>query len=165
MRTMNELFAPPTAEWRRPSRRYLALKLTLALVTWPLLIAMTVLPLLVVGPPRLWWITLIVLGLIWLWQIIRQPRVYRRWGYAETQTDIYLTRGLAWRQLTSIPYGRMQMVNVSAGPVERIFGVSNVELVTSSTSGTITIPGLDPNDAAALRDRLMERGELLQAGI
>jgi membrane protein YdbS with pleckstrin-like domain len=38
-------------------------------------------------------------------------------------------------------------------------------MVTSSTSGTITIPGLAAAEAAALRDRLISRGEQQQAGI
>lgn len=38
-------------------------------------------------------------------------------------------------------------------------------MITSSTSGSVTIEGLDAHDAAALRDRLLERGEAQQAGI
>lgn len=165
MTDMDKLFAPPGTQWRRLAPNYLKLKMMLILTVWPLLIAgATVAARLALPEPA--WQAVIVVGLvIWVWRIFRQPRVFRRWGYAETDTDVYLTRGLAWRQLTSVPYGRMQLVNVSSGPLERLFQVASVELVTSSTSGTITIPGLSPDDAAALRDRLIERGELLQAGI
>lgn len=165
MGAMDALFAPPDVEWRRLSPNYLKLKMLMILTVWPLLIAIAVVPQLLWVPGPWWWITLSVLGVIWLWRIIRQPRAARRWGYAETDTDVYLTRGLAWRELTGIPYGRMQLVNVQSGPIERAFGLASVEMVTSSTSGSIVIPGLSADDAAALRDRLMERGELLQAGI
>ena len=59
----------------------------------------------------------------------------------------------------------MQLVEVQSGPVDRMFGLASVERVTSSTSGTITIPGLAAAEAAALRDRLISRGERQQAGI
>ena len=59
----------------------------------------------------------------------------------------------------------MQLVEVQSGPVDRMFGLASVEMVTSSTSGTITIPGLAAGEAAALRDRLISRGEQQQAGI
>ena len=49
--------------------------------------------------------------------------------------------------------------------LDRMFGLASVEMVTSSTSGTVTIPGLDKDAAAALRDRLISRGEQQQAGI
>lgn len=159
------LFRPPGVEWRALSPNYLKLKMLMIFITWPILIALAVVPLALWVPGPAWWIALGALLVIWLWRILRQPRAARRWGYAETDTDVYITHGLAWRTLTGVPYGRMQLVNVQSGPIERSFDLASVELVTSSTSGTITIPGLSREDAAALRDRLMERGELLQAGI
>ncbi|GAB3815490.1 PH domain-containing protein [Tessaracoccus terricola] len=159
------LFRPPGVEWRALSPNYLKLKMLMIFITWPILIAIAVVPLALWVPGPAWWIALGALLVIWLWRILRQPRAARRWGYAETETDVYITHGLAWRTLTGVPYGRMQLVNVQSGPIERSFDLASVELVTSSTSGTITIPGLSREDAASLRDRLMERGELLQAGI
>lgn len=165
MGRMDTLFAPPTLEWRRPSPRYLGMKMVLICTVWPALIAAATVAAWLAGPDWAWWVVLGVGLVVWAWRIIRQPRAFRRWGYAETDTDVYLTRGLAWRQLTAVPYGRLQLVNVSSGPIERAFGIASVEMVTSSTAGTIHIPGLAIDDATALRDRLMERGELLQAGI
>ncbi len=161
---MAPLFAPPGIEWRRLSPQYLKLKLLMIATVWPILIAIVVAPLAWLEWQS-WWMVLLGLVVVWAWRIWRAPRAYRRWGYAETDTDVYLTRGLAWRQLTCVPYGRMQLVNVQSGPIERAFGLASVEMVTSSTSGSISIPGLTPSDAAELRDRLIERGELLQTGI
>lgn len=165
MASMDELFAPPGMAWRRLSPNYLKLKMTMILTVWPILIAGAVVPLAIMAGSPAWQIALGAGLVIWVRRIIRQPRSARRWGYAETDDDVHLTRGLAWRELTSVPYGRLQMVNVQSGPIERAFGLASVEMVTSSTSGSITIPGLEQAEAAELRDRLMERGELLQAGI
>lgn len=161
---MEELFRPPAANWLPLSPSYLKLKYLMIAITWPIFGAAIVVPLVLLDISW-WWAPLAAFLVFWLWRFIRASRVYKRWGYAETDDDIYLTRGLLWRELTCVPYGRMQLVNVSSGPIERQFGLASVELVTSSTSGTITIPGLARPDAVAMRDRLIERGELLQAGI
>ncbi len=161
---MEDLFRPPAAQWHPLSPSYLKLKLLMIGINWAIIGALLMVPLMVFDVSW-WWIPLTVFMLWWAWRFLRAPRVYRRWGYAETDDDVYLTRGLLWRELTCVPYGRMQLVNVSSGPIERAFGLASVELVTSSTSGSITIPGLAREDAVAMRDRLIERGELLQAGI
>ncbi|NHB85358.1 PH domain-containing protein [Tessaracoccus sp. HDW20] len=105
-------------------------------------------------------------GLVWIgWRLWRAPRVFRRWGFAERDEDVYVTHGLWHRRLQCVPYGRMQLVEVASGPIEQRFGLSTVQMITSSTEGTVSIPGLSCVDAAALRDRLIARGELQQAGI
>lgn len=162
--TMDELFRPPTANWHPLSASYLKLKYLMIAITWPIMFAVVVVPLVLLDFSW-WWAVLAAFLVLWVWRFLRAPRVFRRWGYAETNDDVYLTSGLLWRKLTCVPYGRMQLVNVSSGPIERQFGLASVELVTSSTSGTITIPGLARPEAVAMRDRLIERGELLQAGI
>lgn len=161
---MDDLFRPPAANWHPLSPSWLKLKLLMIFINWAIVGVILIVPLVVLDFSW-WWIVLIVFLAWWLYRFLRAPRVYRRWGYAETDDDIYLTRGLLWREMTCVPYGRMQLVNVSSGPLERAFGLATVGLVTSSTSGTITIPGLARPEAVAMRDRLIERGELMQAGI
>lgn len=162
---MEELFRPPNAEWRRLSPRYLRLKLTMIAITWPILFAFAIVPLVIWADQWMWVTALIACLILWAWRFIRAPRAYRRWGYAETDTDVYLTNGLLTRNFDCVPYGRMQVVNVSSGPIERLFRLSSVQMVTSSVTGSITIPGLESKEATELRDRLIERGESQQAGI
>lgn len=163
--SMNDLFAPPTEQWQRLSPRYLTAKL-LGTAIGAVIVgggASVAAFLLLPGP---WpWVVLGAMVAWFGWLALRAPRVFRRWGYAEREHDVYLTHGLWIRTLTCVPYGRMQMVEVSSGPIDRLFGLASVEMVTSSTSGTVTIPGLDKDAAAALRDRLISRGEQQQAGI
>lgn len=162
---MDDLFRPPGVAWQRLSPRYLKLKFTMISIVWPIIIAAVVVPLSLTTPRGVWITVLVLLLLNLAWRYIRAPRAYRRWGYAETDTDVYLTNGLLTRKLECVPYGRMQVVNVSSGPIERLFTLSTVQMVTSSVTGTITIPGLESAEAAELRDRLIERGESQQAGI
>ena len=47
------------------------------------------------------------------------------------------------RRLSVVPYGRMQFVEVTAGPVERIFHLSTVKLHTAAAASDARIPGLE----------------------
>ncbi|WP_299038213.1 PH domain-containing protein [uncultured Pseudokineococcus sp.] len=86
-------------------------------------------------------------------------------GYAEREDDLLVREGLLFRTLVVVPYGRMQYVDVSAGPVDRRFGIATVQLHTASAGTDATIPGLPPADAERLRDRLASRGEARLAGL
>ena len=59
----------------------------------------------------------------------------------------------------------MQYVDVQAGPVDRRFGIAKVQLHTASPGTDAQIPGLSPEEAARLRDRLARRGEARLAGL
>ena len=59
----------------------------------------------------------------------------------------------------------MQLVEVESGPLERAFGIATVSLKTASVETNATIPGLPPEEAARLRDRLTELGEARASGL
>lgn len=87
------------------------------------------------------------------------------WGYLEREQDLLVRRGVMFRRLTVVPYGRMQTVDVSAGPLERVFGLATVRLHTASAASDARVPGLASGDAAALRDRLAMLGETRAEGL
>jgi membrane protein YdbS with pleckstrin-like domain len=101
--------------------------------------------------------------LVWAWVVV--GRTVRSWGYAERAEDLLVTQGVLRRQLVVVPYGRMQFVDVSAGPLDRRFGLATVQLHTAAAATDAAIPGLAPDEAARLRDRLAARGEASAAGI
>jgi membrane protein YdbS with pleckstrin-like domain len=59
----------------------------------------------------------------------------------------------------------MQFVDVTAGPLERAFGLATVQLHTAAAATQARIPGLRPDEAARLRDRLAALGEARAEGI
>jgi membrane protein YdbS with pleckstrin-like domain len=59
----------------------------------------------------------------------------------------------------------MQFVDVTAGPLERLFGLATVQLHTAAAASDATIPGLLPEEAARLRDRLAALGEARAEGL
>lgn len=116
-------------------------------------------------------------GWLWLWVALLAPvlggvfgwiaigRQVAAWGYAERADDLLIKRGLMFRELVVVPYGRMQFVDVQAGPLERAFDVAQVQLHTASAGTDARIPGLNAVEAARLRDRLASRGQARLAGL
>ncbi len=92
-------------------------------------------------------------------------RRVRAWGYLEREEDLLVRRGVLVRRLSVVPYGRMQLVEVTAGLAERAFGLSTVKLHTAAAHSDARIPGLEPDEAARLRDRLAALGEAKAAGL
>ena len=92
-------------------------------------------------------------------------RRYASWGYAEREDDLLVRRGVLFARLSVVPYGRMQFIDVTAGPFERSFRLATVKMHTAAAAGDARIPGLEREEAARLRDRLAELGEAQAAGI
>ena len=99
----------------------------------------------------------------WAWWVI--GRQVRAIGYAERDEDLLVRRGVMFRSLVVVPYGRMQFVDVEAGPLARKLGYASVQLHTASPATDASIPGLVPDEAARMRDRLAQRGEARLAGL
>jgi membrane protein YdbS with pleckstrin-like domain len=111
----------------------------------------------------------IVLGVVTLVVLASSVYFARRrfmaWGYLEREEDLLVRRGVLVRRLSVVPYGRMQLVEVTAGLMERAFGLSTVKLHTAAAHSDARIPGLEPDEAARLRDRLAAVGEAKAAGL
>lgn len=160
-----EPFDPPGEPWVRVSPRLATVRRLGLLLTWlPLTIAgVAVLAAAVSAPLAVAAAAVAALALAWGWVVI--GRTVRSWGYAERADDLLVTRGVLRRQLVVVPYGRMQFVDVTAGPLDRRFGLATVQLHTAAAATDATIPGLVPEEAARLRDRLAARGEATAAGL
>jgi uncharacterized protein len=155
---MDELFAPPDEPWLRLSPSY-ATVLRIRMLIVVTVITVPAATLVWLSPGRPWAAAVIGCGLAFaLWRWFRIARWVRSWGYAERAEDLYLTHGLWFKELTAVPYGRMQAVKVESGPLERSLGLANVSLVTASLQSGATIPGLARSEAERLRDRLIAIG-------
>ena len=105
---------------------------------------------------------ILVLSVASLWFMRRR---FRAWRYLERAEDLVVVRGVMLRRLSVVPYGRMQYVDVTAGPVERLFGLATVKLHTAAAASDARVPGLEPAEAARLRDQLARLGEAKAAGL
>jgi uncharacterized protein len=163
---MDELFAPPAYEWRRLSPSYRSLRRLTTLIVIPLVFGVPAIVLWVLTGR--WWILAILLaagGVLLVIRLVLVQRTWRSWGYVEREDDLYITHGVLFRSLVAVPYGRMQLVEVASGPLERAFGLATVTMKTASAETNASIPGLTPDEASRLRDRLTELGEAHASGL
>lgn len=160
-----DAFAPPVAGWIPVSPRLATARRVTLVLVYALVIAGGVV--LALTPlPVLWLVVYAIAALaafVWTWWII--GRRVRSFGYAEREGDLLVVSGILVRRLVVVPYGRMQMVDLRAGPIDRWLGISTVQLHTAAATTDAAIPGLLPADAADLRDRLAARGEERTAGL
>jgi membrane protein YdbS with pleckstrin-like domain len=115
-----------------------------------------------------WWVAAAAVAVALVGGVVADLLVGRRiaaWSYAEREDDLLVQRGLLVRRLSVVPYGRMQFVDVVAGPLERSFGLATVRLHTAAAATDARIPGLAADEAARLRDTLASLGEARSAGL
>jgi uncharacterized protein len=159
-------FDPPAGtSWARVSPR----------LTWHrrIIVLMWALPVTVIGAFVISRVIGLAGGLIWLALIIVSCAMgwiiaeldYRSWGFAERADDLLVIHGFFVRRLVVVPYGRMQYVDMTAGPLEQWLGVATVRLHTAAGATDARIPGLPARDAAVLRDRLAQLGESRSIGL
>lgn len=162
---MHDGTAELSADWLRPSPRLWRLRqVQLAGATVPVLLAGLVAGGLSAGAVGATASALLVLaaaacGLGML------HRRYLSWGFAQRADDLLVRRGVLVRRLTVVPYGRMQFIDVTAGPFERAFGLATVQLHTAAAASDARIPGLEAHAAARLREQLATLGESRAAGL
>jgi membrane protein YdbS with pleckstrin-like domain len=155
---------PPTVDWRPVSSRliwieelrlavgtlvFLGLCAVLALFAWP-------------------WLAVALAAVAVVSAMVRAAlviRSVRAWGYAERDEDLLVRHGLFVRRLSIVPYARMQFVDVTAGPVERLLGLATVTLHTAAAASDARVPGLPGPEAARLRDRLAALGQARAEGL
>jgi uncharacterized protein len=149
---------PQTVAWRPVSPKMIIVEVIERAIWTLVLLAVTLLTWSIIG--RAWvpivGTALIVVNLIRAWLTIRAIQSY---GYAERERDLLVRHGRIIRRLSIVPYARMQFVDVTAGPLERMFGLATVRLHTAAAASDATVPGLEAPEATRLRDRLTALGE------
>ena len=106
----------------------------------------------------------IVLVLI-AWAFAITPRQARATGYRLRDDDLVFRRGILWQRMVAVPYGRMQLGDITHGPLDRAFGIAQLKLVTAAASTGVVIPGLTQVSAEQLRDTLIEVAETRRTGL
>lgn len=93
--------------------------------------------------------------LIWRWP----PLAYKRLRFGVDETGIAIESGVIWRSRIALPRVRIQHTDVSQGPLERHYGIGTLKLYTAGSRHTrIELPGLQHEEAIALRDALLSEG-------
>jgi len=99
-------------------------------------------------------ISLIILIII-LINILVFPKIrYDRYKYLVTDEKIEVKKGLFLITTSIIQIKRIQKIELSNGPIDRKFSLSNVEIYTAA--GTVDIKFLSNNEAREISDKVNE---------
>jgi membrane protein YdbS with pleckstrin-like domain len=155
---------PVPGPWKRVSPRYLLVDLIGTLISSVVLTAVASIPFWLSGVFFLLVIPAVVL-LIGLVIAAFTPRRVRAIGYQLRDDDFVVRRGIMFQRFAAVPYGRMQLVDINRGPIDRALGLAELKLVTAASASNVAVPGLPMADAEELRDRLVELAESRRAGL
>jgi membrane protein YdbS with pleckstrin-like domain len=114
-----------------------------------------------------WWAWIpggVFLGIL-VWTMIITPRQARAYGYQLRDDDLVFRRGILWQRVVAVPYGRMQLIDITHGPLDRGFGIAQLKFVTAAAATGVVIPGLAQSTAETLRDHLIEVAESRRTGL
>lgn len=161
---MTEKLEPVQTEWRRVSPKYVIVDFVGVLVLGIIMVAGTSIPAIVTGNSYLFAIPA-SLALVFVITLVLVPRRVRSIGYQLREDDLLFRRGLMFQRFVSVPYGRMQLVDINRGPLARAVGLSELKFVTAAASTGVTVPGLVASDAEELRDQLVALAESRRAGL
>ena len=85
--------------------------------------------------------------------ITAPPRIWRRLGYRLEPTMLQAVRGWLFYTDTIVPFVRVQHIDVTRGPLDKLFGTASLVVHTAGTHNSIvTLPGLAPSRAAEIRE-------------
>lgn len=150
--------------WHQISRNYVIVQLISTVACLALIVAVALVVGLVLDQPWVW-IPAGVVAVITLWTLAILPRQARSIGYQLREDDLVFRRGILWQRMVAVPYGRMQLVDITHGPLDRGFGIAQLKLVTAAAATGVTIPGLTQAAAEQLRDTLIAVAETRRTGL
>lgn len=85
------------------------------------------------------------------------PAKYARWRWRLTDLSLELHHGVWVRRTETLPYFRIQQIDVNQGPIDRLLDLASLEVTSASASGSVSLPGIPVGDAPAVRRALLER--------
>lgn len=151
-------------EWKRVSSKYIVVDVVGSIIGAVVMVGGASIASWFIGAQWAWAAT-ISLAIIFIIMIALTPRRVRSIGYALREDDLLFRRGLLFQRFVSIPYGRMQLVDINRGPLARAMGLSELKFVTAAAASGVTIPGIPEQDAEELRDTLVTLAESRRAGL
>ena len=95
---------------------------------------------------------------------------YHFWRYELAENAVKIEKGIIWKKYISIPYDRIQNVDIYRGVFARLLGLSDLQLQTAGYSGQHKrtegrMPGLSPEIAEQLREKLVQRVRSTKQGL
>ena len=156
---------PVPGEWRRVSPKYIVVDLVGNLISGAVSTFAASLPAWLLHWGEWWWLLTVGVGVVSLVLVALTPRRVRSIGYLLREDDLLFRRGIMFQRFVAVPFGRMQLVDITRGPLARALGLAELKLVTAAAATGVVIPGLALADAEELRDHLVALAETRRAGL
>ena len=149
--------------WRPVSPMLTRVRLiTAAAVVLPLLLVTLVVGLFVTRWVLLGTLAVVLVGLWAAWLIGRQVSAI---SWVELDEEIVIRKGRMFRSLVSVPYGRLQYVDIQSGRSRGRTASPRARSTPPRRRAVARCPGCPVAEAEALRSRLAARGEAQRAGL
>ena len=95
---------------------------------------------------------------LFVWKLVLVILGFPKKGYLLREQDVSYRSGLLIYKLTTIPFNRIQHIEVSQNMVEKSFGLSRVKIFTAGGSvSDLSIPGLLPDKAHQIESFLLSK--------
>ena len=85
------------------------------------------------------------------------PARFARWRWRLTPLALELRYGVVVHTHETVPYFRIQQIDVAQGPLDRLLGLATLQVTTASASGSAALPGVPADQAPAIRAELLAR--------
>jgi membrane protein YdbS with pleckstrin-like domain len=86
------------------------------------------------------------------------PRArWQRWRWRLTPLALELRFGVVVHTQESVPYFRIQQIDIAQGPLDRLLELATLQVTTASASGSVSLPGIPAEQAPAVRAELLAR--------
>ena len=133
-----------------------ALRMQAAIFWVPVFLVVVVLDRMLLADTSIGFLLPVLIGLIGFSGIAVAPdRIYRRLGYAIDGRLLRTVRGWLFHVDTVVPFVRVQHIDVTRGPVDKIFGTASLVIHTAGTHNSVVVlPGLSPERAGDIRDAI-----------
>jgi hypothetical protein len=151
-------------EWKGVSPKYVLVEIVGTIVNAVVVCGGASLLWLLLDQTWAMWVGIVVLVMSII-NLVFEPRRVRAIGYLLRDDDLLFRRGILFQRFVAVPYGRMQLIDITRGPVARWLGLADLKFVTAAATAGVSIPGLAEGDAESLRDRLVELAESRRAGL
>lgn len=105
-------------------------------------------------------IAILLIILLFVWAKLS----YRFYKYELTDDGFRKELGVIYKKYVTIPYDRIQNVDIYRGILARLLGLSDLNIQTAGSSAQVSkgegiLPGLLHEDAEKLRDELIRRAK------
>lgn len=106
--------------------------------------------------PDWWMATIPAVAAVWFGALAWLDANRRGWALREH--DLIYRYGIIWRKLVIVPFARIQHVETSSGPLERVFGLMRVKCFTAGgMTADLSVVGLGRDNARKVRQYLLEQ--------